>query len=542
MATLTKNISYTDYNAFNPQGYSIGNASWYGWGNKYASKYGYAGVRAQQNIRYAFVYEFRTPSWGGSVTSLSLTFKLQEELGTSSRTVRWSVTTTDPTQGTGYTAQDLPSDSGRIDDGVITVSPGTEQSYSVSVSSSSIPKSTVMYLVLSPNTSSGSNYCTINDDSLSGYITYEADASDINAEDGYFGQSINIYMSDDGLVKTLSYTFGSVSDTIGNINTGHTIWTIPASLMSEIPTATSGQLTITCTSAGGTSSTTITAYVPDSIKPVFNVKNLRTINQNQTVYGWGITLQGYSKVQASIGAYALYSTIVSWRIDMGFANYSGTNSSQTLSINQNSDIITQAGTFTVTATVTDARGRAVTETVGTVTVQPYSTPSVTNVSIYRCRQDGTRDDREGTYLYAIATRVYSQVGSNSCSMQFQYKETSASQYTSVALTDGVGVIVGGGNIEVLKSYNARIDIVDSLSEGFYSVIISTQTVAFNLKPSADSGAAFGGYAQEDKILELFNGWKLRVGSSQHILIYDNGQAITLQQLIENIVNAAIQNM
>ena len=116
-------------------------------------------------------------------------------------------------------------------------------------------------------------------------------------------------------------------------------------------------------------------------------------------------------------------------------------------------------------------------------------------------------------------------------MQFQYKERSAANYTSVSLTSGVGLITGGGNIDVLKSYTARICITDSLNTVYVSVVISSQSVAFNLKPSADGGAAFGMYAQDDEVLELAASWSLRVNDISKILF----QSVTLKAVLLQMI-------
>ena len=514
--TLTKNIVSNGYNAFNKAGNGIANASWDGWnaGPNSAGKYGYAGVRATQSVRYAFVYRFSTPSWSGSVTKLTLKFRLQEELG-NNRTVRCSVTTTDPTTGTMYTDQSLPSDSGRIADGVVTVAASTSQEYTLQINLNALTQNKTYYLVLSPNTSSGSNYATVYDATLTGFVTYEATASEVSAPDGVLGTAMRLSLTNDGLAKTLTYSFGNTSGSIGSTSGSYFDWTPPLSLASQIPEAVSGTCTVTCTTEAGTTTCTCTLSVPDSVKPSFSASSKTLVNENATVSSWGIYLQNYSKIRVAFTAAASYSTISSWRIDAGaFTASNDSVLASAVNVSELSGILSAAGTYAVSITVTDARGRSATVSLGSFTVQAYGDPVPTNVSIYRCLQDGTKDESEGTYLYAKATRSYTQVGSNTCSMYFQYKEKSAENYTSVQLTDNTAVIVGSGQIDVLKSYTTRIYIVDSLTGTYYYEGVSTQAVAFNMRPTPDSGAAFGGYANEDKVLELLNGWRLRVHDTE----------------------------
>lgn len=534
--TLTKNIVSNGYNAFNKAGNGIANASWDGWnaGPNSAGKYGYAGVRATQSVRYAFVYRFSTPSWSGSVTKLTLKFRLQEELG-NNRTVRCSVTTTDPTTGTMYTDQSLPSDSGRIADGVVTVAASTSQEYTLQINLNALTQNKTYYLVLSPNTSSGSNYATVYDATLTGFVTYEATASEVSAPDGVLGTAMRLSLTNDGLAKTLTYSFGNTSGSIGSTSGSYFDWTPPLSLASQIPEAVSGTCTITCTTEAGTTTCTCTLSVPDSVKPSFSASSKTLVNENATVSSWGIYLQNYSKIRVAFTAAASYSTISSWRIDAGAFTVSNDSVlSSAVNVSELSGILSAAGTYAVSITVTDARGRSATASLGSFTVQAYGDPVPTNVSIYRCLQDGTKDESEGTYLYAKATRSYTQVGSNTCSMYFQYKEKSAENYTSVQLTDNTAVIVGSGQIDVLKSYTTRIYIVDSLTGTYYYEGVSTQAVAFNMRPTPDSGAAFGGYANEDKVLELLNGWRFRVHDTEKIVVWDDQEEneITLKSLLQ----------
>lgn len=535
--TLTKNIISNGYNAFNKAGNGIANASWDDWnaGPNAGGKYGYAGVRATQSVRYAFVYRFKTPTWSGTPTRLTLKFRLQEELG-NNRTIRASVTTTDPTSSTTlYTDQNLPSDSGRLADGVVTVAASTSQEYTLQVNLNALTQNKTYYLVLSPNTSSGSNYATVYDATLTGFVTYEATPSDVSAPGGFFGSAMTINMTNDGLQKTLTYSFEGASGTIGTTTAGSISWTPPASLMSRIPDSTSGTCTITCTTEAGSTTCTCMLSVPDTIKPSFSAASKTLVNDNPTVAAWGIYLQNYSKIRVAFTAAANYSTITSWRIDAGAVSFSAENiSSSAVNVSELSDILTAAGTYTVSITVTDARGRSTTVSLGSYTIQTYGEPTAVDVTIYRCLQDGTKDESEGTYLYAKATRSYTQVGSNTCTMYFQYKEKSAETYTSVQLTDNTAVIVGSGQIDVLKTYTTRIYIEDSLCGTYYYEGVSTQAVAFNLKPDPDGGAAFGGYSNEKKVLELMNGWRLRVHDTEKIVVWDDQEEneITLKTLLE----------
>ena len=526
--------TFNGYNAFNKSGNGIYSASWDGWnaGPNTAGKYGYAGVRANTNIRYAFVYKFTTPSWVGNMTKIEFSYYMQEELG-SNRTVNLSLTTTDPTTSTTlYTAQTLPTDSGRIATAVQTVTASQTLQYTFTVTGQ-LSKNKAYYLVISPATSSGSNYATIPYYNFSATITYEASASAVSANDGDIGSAITITMTNDGLSHKLTYSFGGSTGVITSGTTASSYsWTPALSMCNLIPSKTSDKCTITCTTSAGTTSCEITLYVPASITPMISSTSMSPVNSNSVVNQWGIYLQNYSKVRVRIIGQATCSTIASWRIELGAVSFEGTASSTSVNVDKTSDILTAAGTYSATVTVTDARGRTATETIkSSWTVESYTAPNATNVTVYRCTKDGTRDDQNGTYLYAKANSVYSKVGLNSCSMNFQYKERSASDYTYIALTDGVGLVTGGGEIDVLKNYTARIYVSDRLTGNYVTVVISSQTVSFNLKPTEKSGAAFGMYAEDDEVLELAASWSLRVNSISKILF----QSATLKSVLLQMI-------
>lgn len=539
MATLTKNCTYSSYNAFNPYGYGSAQSgfAWHGWGgSKVNNQYGFAGVRSSGSIRYAFAIRFKTPVFSGTSTNLVIKYHMNRETSAAA-TVNVTVTRFDPSTDTSsYTNTSLPSDPYSLGSAQQSCVSGDAE-YTLTVPSTAILSNTTYYLVISP-TPGTTNYATISDITFSAVLTYEAAASSVSATDGNLGvsNSVLITMDNDGLSHKLTYSFGNTTGTITNGTTASSMyWTPPASLMNQIPTAVSGTCTIYCQTDGGTTSCTCTLYVPDNIKPLFSSNSIAAVNTNATVASWGIYLQNFSKIRVRSTATAQYSTIVSWRIDAGAVSFSADNlSSSSVAIDETSDTLTASGTYAVTVTATDARGRSNTYTIAvSYTIQSYSDSSATDVQVYRCTSNGTRDDKNGTYLYAIATKVYSQVGSNSCTMQFQYKERSQpdSSYVSVTLTDNVGVIVGNGQIDVLKSYSARIHVQDSLTEAYVAVTISSQEVAFNMKPSSKSGVAFGMYAQDDEVVELAAAWKLRVNDATKILFQSQTLKAFLLQLI-----------
>lgn len=545
-------VSIYAFAAFNKSGVANASAAWGnvndGYGDSSVNWLGYVGQNAS-GIRYAFAYAFTTPSWQGDATLLTLRINLAEELGRD-REIRWSLTSSNPMYlGNAYAQQELPTDNGRLDDGTLTIAASTRATYTIQVDLSlvSLQQNTTYYLVLSPSTTSSgtSNYCSVPNkdaygtvytaqDILDGAVTYEAEASSVTAPDGYFGQAMTISMTNDGLEKTLTYSCAGATGTIVVDTTAASVsWTPPVSLMDRIPADSSAQCTITCETLAGTTTCTCTLTVPESIKPVFTTGGISVVNANATVAAWGICLQNFSQIETTFQASARYSRLVSWKIDGGAFSLEGTIGNVRLYTgDETSPVLTAAGTYNVRITVTDQRGRSTTAQVTTpYTVTAYTAPTVTGFDVFRCDSTGAADN-EGTYLHAIATRSYTQVGTNTCTMFFEYKERSASTWTRypTAMQDNTGIIVGG-SFDPIITYSTRVYVEDSLGGTYVYFGISTSAVAFNLRPTANSGAGFGGYSQEDKILELFNDWKLRVSSDEHILVWVGQTTKTLKELI-----------
>ncbi|WRK54472.1 DUF859 family phage minor structural protein [Coprobacillaceae bacterium CR2/5/TPMF4] len=98
------------------------------------------------------------------------------------------------------------------------------------------------------------------------------------------------------------------------------------------------------------------------------------------------------------GASGVYgSTISSYKIS-GAYSASGTSNTFT------TGTFGTAGTKSFIITVTDSRGRSASETVN-ILFYDYEPPSLI-MDCYRCREDGTRDDINGTYLFIRPTFTY----------------------------------------------------------------------------------------------------------------------------------------
>ena len=236
------------------------------------------------------------------------------------------------------------------------------------------------FTIYNPSPSSSSQGYSYNYLQWSGVVitvTYEEAVSQptTSASSVNLGSTFTIYTNrqSSSTTHTLTYSFGNATGTIGT-NVGASVnWKPPLTLANQIPNATSGLCTITCSSYNGGSLTgtrtcTITLNVPATVVP--SISAVTVEDTNATVVE---RIQAYvrllSQLSVSITAAGSYgSTISSYRSSLDGVQY--TTASFTASKR-----LSTAGEMTLTVTVTDSRGRTATYTT-TFTVLDYSYPSI----------------------------------------------------------------------------------------------------------------------------------------------------------------------
>lgn len=258
-------------------------------------------------------------------------------------------------------------------------------------------------------------------------VTYPNSTANV----GYFGETFSIHMNrkSSAFTHTVRYEYGDRSGTIATgVGTG-TTWAVPLSFMNDIPAATSasGRIyvdTYNGSTKVGTKYTGFTVTVPASVKPSCSFV-LEDITGVDDIYGSPV--KGLSKIKITVSAELAYSSpIAAYAITANGAKYSGATAT--------TDVLRTAGTSTVTATVTDKRGRT-----GSVSydmnVQDYTAPAVTALSVMRCNADGTRNKRGSCVKVTFSAEVSSMDGKNTAAYSLKYKKTSESDYTTVNFTN-----------------------------------------------------------------------------------------------------------
>ena len=232
------------------------------------------------------------------------------------------------------------------------------------------------------------------------------------------------------------------------------------------------------------------------------------VSDNETVTSWGVFVQSLSRLRLHMTAAASYSTISKWTITWADGSISESNGGASIGVDQQTPILTSTGNLRVVATVTDARGRSASSALS-YTVLPYTPPTANKIDVGRCTSAGVSSD-SGTYMAVTATSVFSSCGGKNSLKAFTvtFKERGASSFYSPAnLTSGVKRVIGGGIVNITKSYTVRITVQDQLNTINIDTILPTQRATINAKPGG-LAVAFGKYAETDKSVELAEGWQL----------------------------------
>ena len=316
---------------------------------------------------------------------------------------------------------------------------------------------------------------------------------------------LNITAYNSAYSHRVTWRFGD-SSAIQTVTAGvsSASYTIPLNWLKAIPNAASGTASATLEtldSSGntlGTSSYNFTVTVPAGVTPNLESVTVAPANSNSVLAGWNAYAYGKSQAKITInGASGAYgSTIKSYSIttdpSVGSANAS----------NLTTGMLYKTGTVTITAKVTDSRGRTATRS-ATFSISAYAAPVISGVTLYRCKSDGTRDDAAGTCAYVKANFSCSAIGSNKVSAQAVLSQIGGSYTTSTMLTSGSGVILGGGKLAVDATYSVTITAADTVgSVSTYSGEVSSaayimhvkkggRALGFGMAAGADGTASFG---------------------------------------------------
>lgn len=309
-------------------------------------------------------------------------------------------------------------------------------------------------------------------------------------------KSFTISRASSSFTHKVYYFFGNTSGTISENATTSFSWTPSRDLGNQIPNSLNGTGSIRVDTYSGSiligrKSKNFTLYVTGDMMPSFNLvitgSNLNNGRYIRTMSSYNAAING------AVGSYG--STIKSCSI-------SGEGLS-TNSTSGTSSILYNAGTFTITASITDSRGRTTTKT-GTVTVIDYRQPGLYLSGLARINASGVLQD-DGAYAQATISYSFSDLGGNGTlsnkTYSVQYKEkgvNTAFQVLasgSVPSLNGTDFVIQNTSVvlDIAKSYEILVILNDTINSVSASGMLSAASCVLNIE---QNGVGIGKYYEK----------------------------------------------
>lgn len=344
----------------------------------------------------------------------------------------------------------------------------------------------------------------------------------------------------------ITYSFGTSSGTVTNRTSSTSVnFTFPTSLVAEIPDTSSGTGTLSITTYNGTSTigtrtSTLTLTAPSSAVPSATFTTT-IVNTNPTIDPWGIAVQGYSSISASVeGTGYNGSTIKQMSLSGTGINVTQTYSTTSATLTASSSVLSSVtGDQTYSASVIDSRGRSASIPSQTITVWQYSLPTLDGVSILRCTNAGVIDPT-GNYVKPTYTAGYSSLdGNNTATISLQYRELGESSWSTYSgtVTSGTAITLPGQEgVDVSKTYEMRLSIRDALNT-VYSTLVSVPSArrVLNVNPTGDS-LAVGGFADVNASDEFKVYWNTNMTNGLTVNGYNMLNSLVYKGVLDSTVD------
>lgn len=327
--------------------------------------------------------------------------------------------------------------------------------------------------------------------------------STLSVSNGTLGtaQTLTVTKKASSFTHTITYKCGSVSGTIvtksGDTNIS---WKPDLSLAEQNTEGTTVSVTFTITTYNGSTSVgsatkTITCAIPDSLKPSCAV----SVSDPTGYLGvYGAYVKGRSKMKVTVTPTLSYkSPIASYSVSANGDKYTAASFT--------TGVIKSSGTLTVSATVKDKRGRSASAS-DSVEAIDYTAPSISKLTVHRCKADGTSDDQGAFVKVIFSAKVSALNNLNSANYKLEYKKTTETAYTPVTL-DALKkqyTVTDYGYIfpaDTGSSYNVKVSVTDDLDSDAKTTSASTASTLMHWLASG-LGMAIGKIAELTNVLDI----------------------------------------
>lgn len=347
--------------------------------------------------------------------------------------------------------------------------------------------------------------------SLSGYsvaLPTIARASSISVSGNTMGSPITIKISkaSSSFTHTLTWKFGDKTGTIDKQKTSKSSieWEPPISLASQIPDATSGSGTISCTTYNGETkigkkSISFTLKVPSNIVP--SISSFVASIASTKPANCGLYVKNHSTVRWDVSASGAYNSTIKKCVISG-QNLSYTSTKSSNSYSATSSTLTIAGKKTYKVTVTDSRGRTA-STTRDITIEDYNPPAITSISSFRSDEKGNLNGSGEHITHQLTSSFYTLNRKNKIKIEVFSKESSEPTYSnSVIIKDDSNKTVSytytyptDVSFSVNSTYDFQIVISDSVGKSATVYThVGTKNIPLNIS-SNNNSVAIGGLAK-----------------------------------------------
>ena len=331
-------------------------------------------------------------------------------------------------------------------------------------------------------------------------------ASTLTAASGTLGQAQTLTLTrySAAFRDTVTWSCGTASGTIAALSQETSFeFTPPMDLAAQAPNAAAVEIRFAVstyqadgTTLVATSSTTVAAAIPETVKPSCALAARDTTG---SLSAYGAYVQGRSRLHLVVTPTLAYgSEIASYQIVADGKTYTA--------FDVTTDPIAGSGTLTLTARVTDRRGRTSDAATVTITVLPCAAPQISSFTAQRCGADGTPDE-EGLYIKVTFGASISDLnGQNTAAYRVRYKKTGTEDWTTVTLTDYAGQYAVSSGTTVFAAAAADAWDVQIAAQDAFAETAQTRSVpiAFSLVNynASGRGLAFGRISQIEGAFEV----------------------------------------
>ena len=319
-----------------------------------------------------------------------------------------------------------------------------------------------------------------------------ARASSLSVADGTLDTPMNLTASrkSSGFTHTLTWKCGSYSGTIASKSTA-TSWSFKPDLkLAEgAPNGTKVYCWFSLTTYNGTSAVgsvtkNVWLTIPETVKPTCT---LSLSDSKGYLAKYGKYVQGRSVLHVSVtGTGARGSKILSYSTSANGSTYTSKTFDTTLKT---------VGSNTITTTVKDSRGRTASAS-KPVEVIAYAAPKINSLSVRRCNEDGGTNDLGSHAKISYSYSITSLNNKNTNTASLKYKKTSATKWTTVAISPTSYDMSGSKIIaaDEASSYDVRIEVTDAFTTSSTQIPLSTGFCLYHI-PASGKGITFGGIAE-----------------------------------------------